>query len=122
MRQLSAGKDGLSFDEAERRLADVGPNRLPAPPKDGPLKRFFKHFHDVLIYILIAAAGILDAVLALGALKQRVVPGIANFGEIAADCHGLAVSAAPQAPRSDVALVICRGFAGTDAALVVRAG
>lgn len=70
---------------------------------------------------LIAAAGILDAALALGALKQRVVPGIANFGEIAPDCHGLPVSAAPQTPRSDVALVICRGFAGTDAALIVRA-
>jgi 3-oxoacyl-[acyl-carrier-protein] synthase-1 len=71
---------------------------------------------------LIAAAGILDAVLALGALKQGVVPGIATLGDVAADCAGLALSAAPQMPRSDVALVICRGFAGTNAALLVRAG
>jgi magnesium-transporting ATPase (P-type) len=58
MRQLSAEKDGLSLEEAARRLAKVGPNRLPAPVREGPLKRFFKHFQDILIYILIAAAGI----------------------------------------------------------------
>jgi 3-oxoacyl-[acyl-carrier-protein] synthase-1 len=70
---------------------------------------------------LIAAAGILDAVLALAALKQRVVPGIATLDTVARDCAGLPLSAAPQVPRSDVALVICRGFAGTNAALLVRA-
>ena len=70
---------------------------------------------------LIAAAGVLDTVLALAALKQRVVPGIAPLQEVASDCTGLPLSAAPQAPRSDVALIICRGFAGTDAALLIRA-
>ena len=35
-------------------------------------------------------------------------------------CAGLPVSAAAQAPRSKVALILCRGFAGTNAALVVR--
>jgi 3-oxoacyl-[acyl-carrier-protein] synthase-1 len=70
---------------------------------------------------LIAAAGILDAVLALAALKQRVVPGIATLEAVARDCQGLPLSAAPQVPRSNVALVICRGFAGTNAALLVRA-
>ena len=70
---------------------------------------------------LIAAAGVLDAALALAALRQRVVPGIATLANIAPDCEGLPLSPSPQAPRSDVALVICRGFAGTDAALLVRA-
>lgn len=70
---------------------------------------------------LIAAAGILDAVLALAALKRRVVPGIATLDQIAPDCAGLQVSATLRAPRSEVALVICRGFAGTDAALLLRA-
>ena len=69
---------------------------------------------------LIAAAGILDAALALAALKQGVVPGVATLGNVAPDCAGLALSAAAQAPRSNVALVICRGFAGTDAALLLR--
>jgi len=70
---------------------------------------------------LIAAAGILDAALALAALKQHVVPAVAPLVEVARDCSGLAVSSRPQSPRSDVALVICRGFAGTNAALVLRA-
>ena len=60
--RLRTDSKGLSSAEASRRLAELGPNRLPAPPRDGLLKRFFKHFHDILIYILIAAA-IITAVL-----------------------------------------------------------
>ena len=71
---------------------------------------------------LIAAAGILDAVLALEALRNRNVPGTATFEALDPQCAGVAVSRAAQTPRGDVALVICRGFAGTDAALIVRAG
>jgi 3-oxoacyl-[acyl-carrier-protein] synthase-1 len=70
---------------------------------------------------LIAAAGILDAALALQALRQGVVPGVAPLEALARDCAGLAISARAQAPRSKIALVICRGFGGTNAALVVRA-
>jgi magnesium-transporting ATPase (P-type) len=58
MRRLFSELNGLPSSEVEHRLARIGPNRLPAPPKDGLLNRFFKHFHDILIYILIAAAGI----------------------------------------------------------------
>jgi 3-oxoacyl-[acyl-carrier-protein] synthase I len=70
---------------------------------------------------LIAAAGILETVLALAALKRREVPGIANLAAVAADCAGLPVSARPQLPRSDIALILCRGFGSTDAAVLVRA-
>ena len=61
---------------------------------------------------LIAAAGILDAVLALAALKQRVVPGIATLDQIAPDCAGLPLSAAPRVPRSDVALILAAASRG----------
>jgi magnesium-transporting ATPase (P-type) len=47
--------DGLSAAEAADRLKAVGPNRLPAPPKEGLLIRFLKHFNDILIYILLFA-------------------------------------------------------------------
>jgi len=70
---------------------------------------------------LIAAAGIVDVVLALAALARRDVPGIATLARLDDDCANLPVSAAPQVPRSDVALILSRGFAGTDAALLVRA-
>jgi magnesium-transporting ATPase (P-type) len=52
---LRSQRDGLSGTEAADRLKAVGPNRLPAPPKEGSLKRFFKHFNDILIYILLVA-------------------------------------------------------------------
>jgi 3-oxoacyl-[acyl-carrier-protein] synthase-1 len=69
----------------------------------------------------IAAAGILETALALAALAQDTVPGVANLARLDPACAGLPVSAAAQTPRSKVGLILCRGFAGTDAALVVRA-
>jgi 3-oxoacyl-[acyl-carrier-protein] synthase I len=70
---------------------------------------------------LIAAAGIVDTVLALAALKAEVVPGIATLRSVDDACAGVPVSAQSRAPRSNVALVLCRGFAGTNAAVLVRA-
>jgi 3-oxoacyl-[acyl-carrier-protein] synthase-1 len=70
---------------------------------------------------LIAAAGILEAVLALLSLREGVVPAVATFASLDQACEGVPVSAQPQAPRSDIALVLCRGFAGTNAALLLRA-
>src|SRR5262249_20138824 len=63
---------------------------------------------------LIAAAGIVDTTLALAALAHGEAPGIATLGEVAPPCEGLRLSVAAQAPRSDAALIICRGFAGTN--------
>lgn len=47
---------GLTLEEAVERLKKYGPNRLPEPPKRSLLKRFFLHFHNILIYVLLAAA------------------------------------------------------------------
>ena len=70
---------------------------------------------------LIAAAGIIEAVLALASLREGVIPGVATFAMADPACAGVPVGAEPQAPRGDVALVLCRGFAGTNAALLLRA-
>ena len=70
---------------------------------------------------LIAAAGTIDVVLALEALRNREVPGLATLENLDPDCAPLAVSRAAAVPRSDVALVLNRGFAAADAAVVVRA-
>ena len=69
---------------------------------------------------LIAAAGIMETVIALAALRERIVPGIATLTSLDPSCEGLRVSSAPQVPRGDTALILCRGFAGTNAALIVR--
>ncbi|MFP4542064.1 MAG: cation-transporting P-type ATPase, partial [Opitutales bacterium] len=56
--QLETSSDGLKTAEAAERLDTIGPNRLPSPEKEGLLKRFFKHFTDLLIVILLVAAGV----------------------------------------------------------------
>ncbi|MEJ2644546.1 MAG: HAD-IC family P-type ATPase, partial [Gammaproteobacteria bacterium] len=55
---LETGVNGLAVEEAERRLASHGPNRLPEPPGRSALRRFLVQFHDVLIYILLGAGAI----------------------------------------------------------------
>lgn len=47
---------GLSEGEVARRLAAFGPNRLTPPKRRGPVTRFLLQFHNVLIYVLLAAA------------------------------------------------------------------
>jgi 3-oxoacyl-[acyl-carrier-protein] synthase I len=69
---------------------------------------------------LIAAAGIVETAVALAALARGTVPGIANLVTLDPACAGLPISAKAQVPRSKVALVLCRGFAGTNVAVVVR--
>ncbi|MGV1003941.1 MAG: HAD-IC family P-type ATPase [Candidatus Nanopelagicales bacterium] len=54
--ELQATAEGLSGAEASQRLAEIGPNSLPAPPKESGLIRFLRHFDDVLIYILLISA------------------------------------------------------------------
>ncbi|MBW2467179.1 MAG: cation-transporting P-type ATPase [Deltaproteobacteria bacterium] len=60
--RLSSGTSGLETAEAENRLKQYGPNRLSPPRKRSTLERFAAQFHNVLIYVLLAA-GILTAFL-----------------------------------------------------------
>jgi len=69
---------------------------------------------------LIAASGILDLVFALTALRQKIVPGIPTLNLTDPEFAPFPVSKTPQQPRSDIALVLCRGFGGMDIALLVR--
>jgi magnesium-transporting ATPase (P-type) len=60
--RLGGGHEGLSPQDARERLATHGPNRLPEAKPRGPLVRFLSQFHNVLIYVLIAA-GVVTALL-----------------------------------------------------------
>ncbi|HRP74457.1 MAG TPA: cation-transporting P-type ATPase [Rhodocyclaceae bacterium] len=53
---------GLSAEEAAARLERFGRNALPAPRRRGPFLRFLLQFHNVLIYVLVAA-GVVTALL-----------------------------------------------------------
>jgi 3-oxoacyl-[acyl-carrier-protein] synthase-1 len=129
-----AGAIALALDDAEMRPAEVGmivAHGSGTRPSDAsealairrvfgatvpPVTAFKWAFGHPL-----AASGILDSVLALVALRHGVVPGVATLREPDPDLGNLPVSAQPQVPRSDVALVLNRGFGGSNTALVFRA-
>ncbi|AKT39209.1 cation-translocating P-type ATPase [Chondromyces crocatus] len=48
--------DGMSEEEARRRLAEHGPNRLPDPPKKSALLKLIQQFANPLVLTLLAAA------------------------------------------------------------------
>ncbi|WP_096202963.1 cation-transporting P-type ATPase [Bacillus sp. FJAT-45350] len=48
--------NGLQEHEISKRLEDYGVNELPEAKKESSLVKFLKHFNDVLIYVLLAAA------------------------------------------------------------------
>jgi len=85
----------------------------PTPPPVTAFKWAFGH--------LLAAAGMIDAVVALAALRDRTVPGVCSLRQVDPELAWLPVTATPRPPRGDTALVLSRGFAGTNAALLVRA-
>lgn len=54
----SSADTGLTAEEARRRLAQYGSNTLPEAKRRGPFLRFLRQFHNVLIYVLLASAGV----------------------------------------------------------------
>ena len=93
---LDASPVGLGAAEVARRLAVVGPNRLPVAPTDGVFKRFFRHFHDVLIYVLIAAAAItavlghwVDTSVILGVVVLNAIIGFIQEGKAEQALEGI---------------------------------
>ncbi len=59
--RLNAVESGLTQEEAARRLAVHGPNRLPEAKRRSAAMRFLLQFHNVLIYVLLASAVITAA-------------------------------------------------------------
>lgn len=53
--------DGLNTEEAARRLAQYGQNRMPQAARRNVIIRFLAHIHNVLIYVLLAAAAVTAA-------------------------------------------------------------
>ena len=70
---------GLSQAEAERRLAQYGPNELASAPPVPKWKKFLAQFKDPLVYLLLAATGI--SLSAWFIEKANAAPG-AEGGEI----------------------------------------
>ncbi len=58
LKDLESDVNGLSSEEASKRLERDGKNKLAEAKKDGILKKFFKSLLDPMIIMLLAAAGI----------------------------------------------------------------
>src|SRR5690606_3265485 len=86
--RLCSGSDGIGSDEAARRLAEYGPNRLAPTRRRGPLLRLLLQFHNVLLYVMLSAAAItamlghwVDTGVLLAAVLINVVIGFIQEGK-----------------------------------------
>ena len=84
---LDSSPGGLAPGEAARRKASCGPNRLPQAAPRSPLKRFLLQFHNLLIYVLLAAAVMsaglghgIDAVVIMAVVLLNAVIGFIQEG------------------------------------------
>lgn len=85
--ELATGEAGLSSEDAARRLAEYGENRLPERKPEGVWHRFFRQFRSPLIYVLVAAdvavffmGETADGVIILSVLLFNAVIGAAQEG------------------------------------------
>ncbi len=85
---LESNRQGLNEAVSNDRLRDYGPNRLPEPPRRGALLRFLLHFHNILIYVLLAAAVVtalldhlIDSVVILAVVLVNAVVGFLQEGK-----------------------------------------
>ncbi|MFN3936417.1 MAG: cation-translocating P-type ATPase [Gemmobacter sp.] len=107
-REVAAAFDspdrGLSAAEAAARMARHGPNRLPEPPRPGALVRFLRQFDNLLILVLLAAAGItallghwVDTGVILAVVLANTIIGFVQEGRAEQALAALRQMLAPQA-------------------------
>ncbi|HEY7333851.1 MAG TPA: HAD-IC family P-type ATPase [Bryobacteraceae bacterium] len=84
----SSAKSGLGTAEVLRRLEKYGHNQLPEGHKKGPLIRFLLQFHNILIYVLLAAGFVklmvglwLDAAIILAVVVINALLGFLQEGK-----------------------------------------
>ena len=97
-------EQGLSRAQAQALLAEHGPNELPAPEKDGLLRRFLRHVNDVLIYVLLGAATLtavlqhwLDTIVILAVVVVNATVGFLQEGRAERALEGIREMLSPSA-------------------------
>ena len=85
---LETTPDGLTREEVRKRLDIYGVNRLPEPKTRSPLARFLYQFHNVLIYVLMAASAVtamlghwVDASVIFGVVLVNAAIGFVQEGK-----------------------------------------
>ncbi len=102
--QLQADPQGLSETQVETGMAKYGPNRLPEPKTSSPLVRFLLQFHNVLIYVLLAASGVtamlghwVDTGVIVGVVVINAVIGFVQEGKAENALRAIRRMLSPQA-------------------------
>lgn len=95
---------GLPHAETALRLAQHGPNRLPAPPRRPAWRRLLAQFHNMLIYVMLASAAItgalghwIDTGVLLGAVVINAVLGFVQEGKAESALDAIRRMLSPQA-------------------------
>ena len=70
LKELNSAETGLSQTEAQKRLAEYGPNELKKEKRASPIKMFLEQFTDILIIILLIATALS---LAVGEIVDAIV-------------------------------------------------
>ncbi len=85
---LNSAEHGLTAAQAQHRAAQYGPNLLPQAAGPSLWYRFFKHFHDTLIYVLLFSAAVtallghwLDTAVILAVVIINAVIGFIQEGK-----------------------------------------
>ena len=101
---LKARGSGLSRKEAEERLAEHGPNQLEAEKEQSAVIRFFRHFHNILIYVLLVSAAItltlghyIDSGVILAVVVVNAIIGFVQEGKAEKALDSLRQMLAPRA-------------------------
>ncbi len=104
LQQLGATHDGLSGAEAAARLARHGPNRLPPARPRSAWLRLLAQFHNLLIYVLLAAGAItaalghwIDAGVIFGVVAINAVIGFVQEGKAERAMDAVRLMLSPQA-------------------------
>ena len=104
---MGSSLDGLSSDEASKRLADYGRNELEEGEKRTLLAKFLDQFKDLMIIILIAASiltvitegsnGLTDAIIILAVVVLNAAFGVYQEGQAEAAIEALKNMSSPVA-------------------------
>jgi len=85
---LDSSEQGLSTTQAQQKLSEYGANRLPPAASTSPWQRFLSQCHNVLIYVLLAAALTVlllghwvDGVVILGVVVINALIGVVQEGK-----------------------------------------
>ena len=104
LQALDATRDGLAPAEAARRLAQHGPNELPAAPRTHPLLRFLGQFNNALILFLLSAAVLaallghwVDAAVIVAVVTVNAIVGFVQEGRAEQALDALRAMLAPSA-------------------------